>query len=277
MAYKSILTYLDNSESCKKWTQYAVDLAVEHDARLLGLAPREIASSLYVGDFMSANSMWLTSLQERIDADAKEAVTTFNKLCEERGLKSAESQTIDGSAIDVIRRESLFTDLIVLGQYLPGADTPTGVAGMVESLLMTTGRPVLIVPALGQYKPGADNVLVAWRESKESSFALRQSLPLLSRASSVELVEVSEKADSKSDATRSQIVSYLELHGIAARQNRIISSGDVGNMLLSHACDAGTELMVMGGYGHARIKEWALGGVTKTILDTMTVPVLMAH
>lgn len=277
MAYKSILTYLDNSEHCAHWMEYAIGLALEHNAKLLGVAPREIASSLYAGDFVSANSMWLEDLQKRIDADAEEAILRFDALCEERGLQSAEGRTVDGSPIDAIRRESLFSDIIVLGQFLPGAQAPTGVSGMIESLLMSAGRPVLVVPALGQFKPDVGKVLMAWRESKESGIALRQSLPALKLAHAVEVVEVANKADSKAEAALEKVVSYLKLHDVEAAGKVIVSTEDVGNMLLSHACDAGTELLVMGGYGHARLREWALGGVTKTILETMTLPVLMAH
>lgn len=277
MAYKSILTYLDNTERCIQWMEFAIELALKHNARLLGIAPREIASSLYVGDFVSANSMWLEDLQKRIDADAEEAVLRFDAMCEERGLQASEGRCVDGSPIEVLRRESLFSDLIVVGQYLPDAQTPTSVAGMTESLLMGAGRPLLVVPALGNFKPDVGNVMVAWRESKESGIALHQSLSMLKMAKSVEVVEVSGKADSKAEATLDRVVSYLDLHGIAASDKVIVSREDVGNILLSHACDAGTDLLVMGGYGHARLREWALGGVTKTILETMTLPVLMAH
>ena len=277
MAYKSILTYLDNTERCTQWMEYAIELALKHNAKLLGIAPREIASSLYVGDFVSANSLWLEDLQKRIDADAEEAVLRFDAMCEERSLPAYEGRCVDGSPIEVLRRESLFSDLIVVGQYLPDAQTPTSVAGMTESLLMGAGRPVLVVPALGSFKPDVGNVLVAWRESKESGIALHQSLSMLKMANSVEVVEVAGKADSKAEATLDRVVSYLDLHGIPASDKVIVSREDVGNILLSHACDAGTDLLVMGGYGHARLREWVLGGVTKTILETMTLPVLMAH
>ena len=277
MAYKSILTYLDNTERCTQWMEYAIELALKHNAKLLGIAPREIASSLYVGDFVSANSLWLEDLQKRIDADAEEAVLRFDAMCEERSLPAYEGRCVDGSPTEVLRRESLFSDLIVVGQYLPDVQTPTSVAGMTESLLMGAGRPVLVVPALGSFKPDVGNVLVAWRESKESGIALHQSLSMLKMANSVEVVEVAGKADSKAEATLDRVVSYLDLHGIPASDKVIVSREDVGNILLSHACDAGTDLLVMGGYGHARLREWALGGVTKTILETMTLPVLMAH
>lgn len=278
MTYKSIVTLLDNSEQCEKWTAYAAGLAIEHKARLVGIAPREIARSLYVGDFMSANSMWLTDLQDRIDTDARQAVAAFSDVCAQHGLRDTESRVVDGAPVETMRRESLFSDLIVLGQELPGKEPATGIAGMVESLLLTTGRPILVVPALGEYKPVADeSVLVAWRASKESSLAVRQSLPVLSRAKTVEVVEVLDKADIQSASARDQLVRYLQLHDVEATQHELVSTKDAGNTLLSYACDAGAGLMVMGGYGHARLKEWALGGVTKTILDTMTLPVLMAH
>jgi nucleotide-binding universal stress UspA family protein len=277
MVYKSILTLLDNTEQCRGWTAYAIELAKAHNAQLIGIAPRELARSLYVGDFMAANSAWLSELQERIDADASEAQAAFTSLCQEKGLERYESHLIDGASIEVMRHQAMFCDLVVLGQYYSSSNTPGGVAGMVESLLLTTGRPVLVVPALGTHTPVATNVMIAWRETKESSIALRQSLPSLAVADTVELVEVTDKPNPTTQESGEKIIGYLALHGVAANYNQVVSGEDAGNMLLSHACDAGTELMVMGGYGHTRLKEWALGGVTKTILDTMTVPVLMAH
>lgn len=279
MAYRSILTFLDNSEQCSVWTNYAIELAKQYDAKLVAIASREIASSLYVGDLMAANSVWISELQARIDTEAEKSVEQFISWAGQHGFDDYEASVVDGSATDVLLRHAVLTDLIIVGQAGAETDLTVNRSGLVESLLLTSARPVLIVPSLGDYRFIANKVMVAWRHGRESSFALRNAIPLLRDADSVELVQVCKPGRDKTrivdDGTA--VEKYLDLHDVTARHRVIASDSAVADTLLSHACDGGIELMVMGGYGHARVREWALGGVTKTILKTMTVPVLMSH
>jgi len=279
MNYKAILTILDNTKPCEDRTRFAIDLAKQHGAKLTGIAPVEIASTLFIGDFMSANSKMIDELQHSIEADATKAQVRFDEMCTESGIESFDHKTVRGSANDAINSEATATDLIVLSQHFEDTSTTVNTKGVVEHTLMVSARPVLIIPAIGAYKSPPKNVLIGWRDSRECSHAIRQALPFLQNADAVEIVEVLPKSNSKgiNDSRRASVLNYLSLHNVDAKFSTQKSDSDPGNVLLSYACDVGADLLVMGGYGHTRLREWAVGGATKTILESMTLPVMMAH
>lgn len=188
------------------------------------------------------------------------------------------------------------SDLVLLAQHEPGDGQVPGFAG---SLLVRAGTPLLFVPGVDVFPADADgaprcgrHVLVAWSPARETTRALRDALPLLAAAESVQLVRL---ADSEADGPEplDAVRDYLRRHGVEAgvhviaRGSAPIAGGllwagwtpdvPVAEALLSHAADSGADLIVMGGYGHARAWELALGGVTRTMLQAMTVPVLMSH
>lgn len=279
MSYQSIITYIDGSPNCGKWSEFAIDLALKHGARLTGIAPRRLATDVIASDYLAVNSSWINEFQQGIDTDIEKNVSAFRALCKEKNLAAHEARIVTGAPADVMKHEAMFCDLMVFGQYLDTADEATSRAGLVESLLLSTAKPILIVPAMGQYSASADNVLIAWRSSRESSVAVQHALPLLADAATVEAVTVeTHKGRGRNPVgDYESLADYLALHDVQIEYKIIVSGNDAGNVLLSHACDSGAELLVMGGYGHARLREWALGGVTKTILQTMTLPVLMTH
>ncbi len=279
MSYKAIITLLSNTPRCSAWTEFAADLAIEHEARLIGVAARELTSSLSLGEMVAAESTWLTDLQKRIDAEADASIKTFTSYCVDRGLNSFDARIVTGSPEDAMKQESMYCDLIVLGQHMDSDQNISKSAGVIESLLLSTTTPLLVVPGKGSYCAVPKTVLVAWRKSRESALALREAIPLLQRAGKVEIATVERKntADKSNKSVKNELVKYLKLHGVSAKYKSIASDEDAANVLLSHVSDMGAELLVMGGYGHARSQEWALGGVTKTVLQSMTLPVLMAH
>jgi nucleotide-binding universal stress UspA family protein len=278
MSIKSVLTLLDNTQRCQAWSQFAIDFARRHDAHLLGVAPREIASSLMLGEMVPFDSSWISKLQKQIDSDVAAACDNFEKLCRAHGFSAAESRIEDGSDVTVLRHESPTSDLIILGQHSDHDDADNNRSGLIESLLMSSARPLLVVPAIGEYAPTCERVLIGWKNSREAAMAVRQSIPLLKQAQQVDIVTVDKRSHGDADDRRTRgLVSYLARHGIEAGVRNIVSELDAGNVLLSHACDSGADLLVIGGYGHARLTEWALGGVTRTIMQSMTLPVFVAH
>ncbi|OED39980.1 hypothetical protein AB833_13085 [Chromatiales bacterium (ex Bugula neritina AB1)] len=284
MSYKAITTYIDDTPECEAWCEYAIDLALQHNARLVAVAARNLASHLIATDYLALNSRWVSELQERIDKNVSKIAALFERQCEKKGLTRAEVRVITGTPVDAMKHEALFSDLIVLGQYQKYQEQNTNGAslsraGLQESLLMSSARPILYVPTQGKYAAIADHVLIAWQSSRESALAVRQALPLIQQATSVQAVVVVGKGSQKSETTgdHKALITYLALHGVSLETKILVSDSNPANMLLSHACDNGAELLVMGGYGHTRLKEWAIGGVTKTILESMTLPVLMAH
>jgi nucleotide-binding universal stress UspA family protein len=185
------------------------------------------------------------------------------------------------------------SDLVVLGQPISGDGAPTRLA---PGLLVRSGVPLLFVPdvplprdADGGPRCG-QRVLVAWSPTRETTRAVHDALPLLVAADQVELLQMVSPDDDPADDPLPAVCAHLSRHGVNARPKRVVQQRGagpigtgwtpdvpVGEALLSHAADTNADLIVMGGYGHARAWELLLGGVTRTLLRSMTVPVLMAH
>ena len=138
----------------------------------------------------------------------------------------------------------------------------------------------MIVPSTGQFEGVARNAVVAWNGSREAAVALHAALPALRRASRVTLVSFRHPRDEEEDdrqPSAADMLQFLSRHGIQATFERNVTGIDVADALLSRVAELGAELLVMGGYGHSRLRELVLGGVTRQILAQMTVPVLTAH
>lgn len=164
-------------------------------------------------------------------------------------------------------------DLIVVEQN--DKRRTDGFAGMITASILQTGRPVLIVPYIQTQPANFETVLIAWDGSVPAARAVADALPLLKRARDVVIVQVDAKTPKRCDGT--MLKQHLSRHAIKARINRTASAGDIGNTILSYAADTNADLLVMGAYGHSRIREEIFGGTTRTIIESMTTPVLMSH
>ena len=137
-----------------------------------------------------------------------------------------------------------------------------------------------MVPYAGEFETIGTRCLLAWDGSREAARAADDAMPLLAKAKLVEVVVINEGSNNAAGhgaIPGADIALYLARHGVTAQVNNIASDIDVGNTMLSHAADTGSDLIVMGAYGHSRVREWIMGGATRMLLDTMTVPVLMSH
>ncbi|MGZ8256030.1 MAG: universal stress protein [Burkholderiaceae bacterium] len=202
----------------------------------------------------------------RADYDLAAAAIGGRLHWEEAGKRSPER---------AVTRRALTADLMILGQR-PPVSAKEGGAGrhFVESVVMDSGRPAVVVPYISATAK-ADVVLVAWKDTRESARALTAAIPFLLRARRVHVATWSEPG---SDAPEVDVLGYLRLHGIEATvQAHGAAPSQVGEAMLSLAADLSTDLLVMGCYGHSRARERVLGGATRSILETMTLPVLMAH
>ena len=186
-------------------------------------------------------------------------------------------------ALTAFAQRALYNDLMVLGQHDPDDALAWGVsADFVPSVVMASGKPALVVPSVGDYPRFGQRVLVGWKPARESARALSAALPLLQSAQAVDVAVWSEPADSRDGSEAAAravwLQDWLQAHGVQAQMLHQGSNGrGVGDLLLSLAADRGSDLLVMGCYGHARAREWLLGGVTQRVLRSMTLPVLMAH
>jgi nucleotide-binding universal stress UspA family protein len=148
------------------------------------------------------------------------------------------------------------------------------------NVLLASGRPLLAVPYAGQFERVGDRVLVAWNASREATRAVNDALPLLRGATIVTVLAVNPKhgIEGHGDVPAADIVLHLARHGVKAEAAHTIANDiSEGDALLSYAADLGADLIVAGGYGHSRARETVFGGVTRTLLEEMTVPMLLSH
>jgi len=214
-------------------------------------------------------------------AQADSALDLFKERARLAGWGSVETVASSGDAFSALSLHARYNDLVVIGQHDPDEDYTQwpDAAAFPELVAMGVGRPVLVVPYAGNFSKVGEHVLVAWDASREATRALTDALPLLKRARRVTVMAVNpEKAHRHGAEPGADIALFLARHGVKVEATAQSSGGlDVGNFLLSRIADLDVDLLVMGAYGHARLRELMLGGVTQTILSSMTVPVLFSH
>jgi nucleotide-binding universal stress UspA family protein len=212
------------------------------------------------------------------EAAAKAAVDRFTAAASRAGV-SAEQVTLSASlagAGDTFGRIARRFDLAVVGQAEPEANSVEEL--IAESALFESGRPVIVVPYIQKAPLKLDNVMVCWDGSRPAARAIADAMPLLEKAGRVEVVIIANERGKQDEIEGADMGQHLARHGLKVDVKRISGGNiDVADALLSHVADSGTDFIVMGGYGHSRLREFVLGGVTHTILRSMTVPALMAH
>jgi nucleotide-binding universal stress UspA family protein len=169
-------------------------------------------------------------------------------------------------------------DLVVYGQAAPDWRLPTGFRP--EDIIVGAGRPVLVVPYAGAFDALGRRVLVAWDGTREASRALHDALPLMGQAEAVTVITVTarETVPDEDRASLDRVIRHLQRHGIAAQTEETVGGGiPVSDLLLSRAADLGADLLVAGAYHHSQFREALIGGVSRELLDHMTLPLLMAH
>jgi nucleotide-binding universal stress UspA family protein len=196
------------------------------------------------------------------------------------GLRAAWAEVRDYPIVPAVARQALYADLLVLGQHDGSDPASTGVpSDFVESVLAASGKPALVLPYTGASGSLGETVLVAWKPTREAARALSAAVPLLQRAQRVHIVSWARDEDENISGDGLDLDGYLKLRGIEPIWHRE-GGGEpdsLGDLLLSRAADLSADLLVMGCYGHSRAREWVLGGTSRTILQSMTLPVLMAH
>ena len=278
MGYRSLLVQVDDNDQSDRRIRVAARLARAHGAELHGIYVTPTRAMTPFTSAMLPNSVVENRLRETGDAQAG-AEKRFRAGAAAELLTSVMWSAPAGPALEAAILNVRGVDIGVTGQPFP-EDTDAAFAGdVLYAMLMQAGRPLLIVPYLGEFPVVGRNVLIAWKETRESARAVSDALPFLKRADSVVVMPVSSPGGSVVDAgSGAGIAAYLAQHGITARVRAEIADDiDVGNLLLSRASDLATDLIVMGGYSRARLAERVSGGVTRLILQSMTLPVLMSH
>jgi nucleotide-binding universal stress UspA family protein len=285
MPYRTILTPVEASHQTAANVAAAARFARTQEARLIGLHVPPARAAIpelrqgYGGRMMAA-------MEDRHEHAAVDAEAEFRSAT--HGVADAVWE-VDGSvdgedAAAAVCRRARSADLAVVPQI--GADETLDDAPgkLPERLVMESGRPVVVLPYAGQFPTIGQRVLVAWNESREAARAMLDALPLLARAEQVWVLTVDDQGrfrrsgGNRPSERAAHAVAQLAAHGIKAQPLSDIAGGlKTGQILLSRAADLGADLMVLGAYGHSRLREMILGGVTRDVLQHMTVPVLMSH
>jgi len=189
-----------------------------------------------------------------------------------------EWRVVSGKVSESLVRQARQADLVILGQINQDHPPPPEGRQLAEDVLMTSGRPILAIPYIGDFQTVGTRILVGWNNSREAARAVNDAIPLLARAASVTILEVSARKSATDDVTSAGIMRHLTRHGIRAEMIRtVLASSSTPDLLLNYAADLSADLLVIGGYGHSRLRELVLGGVTRELLRHMTLPVLMSH
>jgi len=274
----SILIHLDASPRSGERIALARRLAAKHGASLRALYA--VNSSFVELPFSLSESSDIGALALKLDDDRrKRARAQFDHAAASPGAAVEWAELEREPAIWGFVQQALYADLLVLGQReIDPAFARDLPADFLESVLMGSGKPALVLPYASAVTSDAQRILVAWNATRESAHALFAALPLLRAAGRVDVAAWQDEGAPLTPDDRSRLTRCLEQHGVTATLHWYSTApGDVGNSVLSLAADLGSDLLVTGCYGHARAREWVLGGATRTLLKSMTVPVLMAH
>jgi nucleotide-binding universal stress UspA family protein len=256
---------------------FAISVAATFEAHVLGVAfsYEPIIPGTVMGGIPPE---FIESQRIESDKKARAATSRFEQNAKRAGV-SAETTIISASisgAADRLGRMARRFDLVVVGQADREKSAPDEVVD--EGALFDSGRPVIFVPFIQKAGLKLDRVMVCWDGSRAATRAVADSLPFLKKAKQVEVVMVASGRSKSDEIPGADLGQHLARHGLKVEVKRITSPDiDVPSTILSYAADSSTDMIVMGGYGHSRLREFVLGGVTRGILETMTVPALMSH
>ena len=275
---RSILLHIDASPRSGKRLALAHELAAQHDARVTALyASTPTALSLPFA--MAQGAAEMLPMLQQLDIDYRDNAKALFKRSESTASHPFVWHELnDGAVIPGVSNRALCTDLLILGQHDASDPMTVGVPpDFVPSVLLASGRPALVLPYADIGTTLGQQVLIAWKPTRESAHALTAAIPFLRHSRHIHLTIEDEGGAIAEQATA--LEEYLRLHGVQApiRRHSPVPTETPGDGLLSLAADVGADLLVMGCYGHSRTRELVLGGASRTVLKSMTLPVLMAH
>ena len=273
MQFKNILVYLDQGESNEERIQSALAIAKGQDATLTGVAVNALPHSSILQKLGVSGS---DEVLEKARADAETAIENFRKQAETTGIGTETTiiECAEGKAPEKLSRLARIHDLSILRQANPDRDHASFVAELSEEVMFSSGRPVLFMPYIGAHEIPFAKAMIAWDGSRAATRAVHDSLPLLeTMKEAVILVVDPEKTKPGEGMSR-----HLEAHGISNTVMRV-PKGDIitSSVIMNELSNSGADLLVMGAYGTPKLREVILGGVTRTVLESMTVPVFMSH
>jgi len=276
MRYSDILLHLTADKRSVEKTATAFALAKRYDARVQALYTLPFPSQIYyMGEYVPPSFFEQQIVEAR--QEAEKIRSRFEQDARSAGV-AVDWAITEQLPVDALSQVGTAYDLAVVGHPDPDRDRTanTGIDALPADLALALGRPVLVVPYIGNYPQPGNTVMVAWNGTREATRAVHDALPLLKTAKSAVILCIDP--DPAQSESAKALVKHLGHSGIAAKLKHTTSAGmPVGDVLLSALADASADLLVMGAYGHSRLRETVFGGVTATLLDSMTVPVLLSN
>ncbi len=274
MSIRDLLLLLDTDTRASNVGDYAVSLAQQTKAHLTagGVALEFVPPASFMGDYPY-------DMMAKITAETRTTIeAAYNKFATaappDVQMELVTIQALPGEAREEFGKLARHFDMTIVGQPHEDVSDDELVA---EAALFRSGRPVLIVPHIHKGPAKFGHVLVAWDGGRTAARAIGDAIPLLRLAGRVEVISIASNKLEPDELPGFNMTRHLARQGINAEVRRLPDGPDIGSILLSYAADSAADLLVMGGYGHARWREFVLGGTTRTILQSMTLPVLMSH
>ena len=274
---KDIIVNLSVTKEGSVVGKYAVSVAAALEAHLTGVAfIYDPVVPISGAGYIPAEV--IETQRDDSEAAAEAAIKSFTTAADQAGVSAEPVMTSASlaSAGDQFARMARRFDLAIVGQSQPEISSMEQIIG--ETTLFESGRPMIIVPYIQKAPFKTDNVMICWDGSRTAARAVADAIPIIRNSGRVEIVIVANERGKQDEIEGADIGQHLARHGLKVDVHRISGGNiDVGDALLSHAADSGADLMVMGGYGHSRLREFVLGGATRSIFESMTVPVLLSH
>jgi len=276
--FKTILLQVDGGAGQASRLRAAAVLAEMHGAHLVGAG----ATGISLANYAVLNGGMAVPLSDRafeaLRDDVRIRLDAFIEQAQRLGIVGTEARLFEGSTHDGLLLQSRYADLIVVSQ--PDPNDRFGVEhGLPQTLALGGTRPVLVVPTAYDGAPIAGNVLVGWDGSMPAQRAICAALPLLAGAGSVTLGLINPERQSElhGDDPGADMALYLARHGVKVNVAVAHTRARESDALIDMAGEVHAGLMVTGAFGHSRYREWFLGGVTRDLLGSAPVPLLIAH
>ena len=276
MAIKDIAVAYDASDTADTALGLAVQMATKHGAEVTGLyAVSGVKVEQRVERWMTKDM--LATLQQSGRSVAEAVEKTFHERIGALGHTGGAHFRVDeGPANKVLARHSRFHDILLLGQYT-NPETARGEL-RAEDLVMRSGRPILVVPSRYTVRPFDEFAVIAWDGSKPATRALSDAMQILETKRRLDILTIQVRGEGTSQEELSLIVAHLEKHGVDAEVVSVPAHrGGIGTTILDYCRETKPDVLVMGAYGHSKLREDLFGGTTRRVLHQMTSPVLMAH
>jgi nucleotide-binding universal stress UspA family protein len=279
MSWKEILVHVDGESEWRALADAAAALAERFGAHLVGVEVLRMPDPADPEIRRGLGEEYLDERRRDLEEKARRLGDEFVRRCERSGLP-VEWRVADGDPVRELALHARYADLVVLGPPAPRTLVSLEEPHLVASVVLAAGRPILMIPPAAGTAVSARNVVIGWSATREAARAVTDALPLIEAAERVSVVVVHPKTghDRHGPMPGADVAHYLARHGTPVEVTRVDGDhADAGAVLLERVAALGADLLVMGAYGHSRLRELVLGGATRTVLQRATVPVLMSH